>query len=553
MISIRYKLLIVVIPVFIVVMIFLTIISVGFARAGITKIASEFLGYKMTQVVARANSEVENLKSSGFEGNEDFAREVKKSVEQYAASISKSDIESFAAIDSKGIVRLSTDSFMPIGQEAQFFNIIKSSDNNWVTFKNNQMDKVGYYKYFPEWDYYFLISVYSSMFFKDANTIFNNSIMILIISIIILSLILFIFINYTLNPMNSIVQTMKDIIKINDLTKRVGIKYNDEIGEMAYTFNNMLEELSNAYTTIKEYAYKSVLAQKKEERVKVMFQKYVPQDVVNEIVQNPDRALVGKNSNLTVLFSDIRSFTTISESMTPEKLVESLNRYFTIMVDIIYQRRGVIDKYIGDAIMAIFGAPKVYGDDVQQAVLSGLEMLESLEKFNEKQRSIGSKEFKIGIGINYGPVTVGNIGTSQKMDYTVIGDAVNLASRLEGLTKEYHTEIIISEGTFEAVKDYFYVREIDRVRVKGKLKPVKIYQPARQLTNLQKQAWTLYNQGVRLFLLRQWDEAQRNFIKSLDLLGGNDFLSEKYLEDIKQCRITPPEPDWDGTTTMTHK
>ena len=539
-------------------MIILTVLSVGLARVGITKVATEFLGYKINEIVQKANNEMKSLESLKFDDNSEGSRinfedEIKNSVESYAASITKQDIESFIAIDSDGTVILSTDPFYDPGDEVDFFDIVKSSESNWISFTNNGIDKVGFQKYFEPWDYYFLLSVYSPMFYKDANAILRNSVIVLILSILFMGFIIYLLINFILTPLKVIVSTMNDIIKLNDFSNRVPVEFNDEIGEMAFTFNNMLDELESAYNTIKEYAYKSVLAQKKEARIKTMFQKYVPQDVVNAVVHNPDSALVGKNSNVTVLFSDIRSFTTISESMSPEKLVDSLNRYFTIMVNLIYNRRGVIDKYIGDAIMAIFGAPKEYGDDVQQAVLAGLEMLDNLEQFNSEQRKIGFKEFHIGIGVNYGPVTVGNIGTSQKMDYTVIGDAVNLASRLEGLTKEYQTPLIISEGTFQAVKDYFYVREIDRVRVKGKLKPVKIYEPARKLHTKSKAAWKSYNSGVRLFLEQQWNEAEKLFLKARALLDDEDFLSEKYLKDIKYYRENPPEKDWDGTTTMTHK
>jgi len=533
-------------------MILLTLISYGFAKNGITKVATDFLGYKINEIIQKAANETENLKSSDFKDDQSFIEEVKNGVQEYARSITKNNIESFIAIDKNGIVKLSTDDFLSPGKEIDFLYKFSSEKSSWITFNLNGLNKVGFYKYFPEWDYYFLLSVYSSMFYKDANNLFTNSIIILMITIFLMIILIFLFINFILKPLKNIVGTMKDIIRLNDLKQRVPVQYNDEIGELAFTFNSMLTELEGAYNQIKEYAYESVLAQKKEERIKTMFQKYVPQDVVNQIVSNPDAALIGKNANITVLFSDIRSFTTISESMQPDVLVDSLNRYFSVMVDIIYKRKGIIDKYIGDAIMAIFGAPKEYGDDVQQAVLSGVEMLEKLDIFNKQQRERGLKEFNIGIGINYGPVTVGNIGTSHKMDYTVIGDAVNLASRLEGLTKEYHTKLIISEGTYDAVKNFFYVREIDRVRVKGKLKPVKIFEPARSLSNNQKKAWQMYNNGVALFLERHWGESEKLFLKALDILT-DDYLCQKYLLDIKTFKENPPDDDWDGTTTMTHK
>lgn len=552
MFSIRYKILIIVIPLLMGSMVILTIISIGFSRNGINKIAKEFLGYKINEIIQKCNNDIQDVKELGHY-DEEMIRALKIGIEEYSSSIIKKDIESVVAIDSKGIVKMSTDPFLQVDDEVDFFHKMQYSDRDWITFEVKNFKKVGFYRYFEEWDWYFLLSAYTHLFYKDANLITIYSIIILIASIFIMIILLFLFINYILLPLKNVVSTMTDIIKLNDLSSRVPVKFNDEIGELAFTFNTMLKELELAYNQIKEYAFQAVLSQKKEERIKNMFQKYVPQDVVNEIVQNPDQALIGKNAKVAVLFSDIRSFTTISESLSPEVIVDSLNRYFTIMVDIIYNRRGVIDKYIGDAIMAIFGAPKEYGDDVQQAIYAGLEMLEHLKLFNEEQKAKNRPEFKIGVGINYGEVTVGNIGTAQKMDYTVIGDSVNLASRLEGLTKTYNISIVVSEGALEAAKNYFYFREVDRVKVKGKLKPVKIYEPARKLSSDEKKSWGLYNKGVNLFIGRRWEESEKHFLKALDLLGGNDYLTMKYLEDIRYYRINPPEKDWDGTTTMKYK
>lgn len=554
MFSIRYKILFVILPLFIVSIIIITVFSLGFARNGIDKIAKELLGYKINQIIQKALNDIQNLDQlelTEFEKNI-YLESIKENLLNFCKRITKPEIESVIAIDSKGIVKLSTDMFLKPGANINFFNNIQYSEKGWIRFKVHGLEKVGFYRYFKEWDWYILLSVYSKMFYKDANKIVQNSIFILIISVIILGIIVYFVINYLFSPLKNVIDAMNDIIKMNDLSKRVPLLYHDEIGELAFTFNNMLQELENAYNQIKEYAYQSVLAQKREEQIKLMFQKYVPQDVVDTIVHNPDRVLEGMDKNVAILFSDIRDFTSISETMSPNMLVESLNSYFTTMVDIIYKRKGVIDKYIGDAIMALFGAPKEYGDDVQQAILAGLEMLDALEIFNKSQREKKRKEFKIGIGINYGIATVGNIGTAQKMDYTVIGDAVNLASRLEGLTKEYKVPIIVSDSARIAAKDYFYFREIDRVRVKGKVRPVKIWQPARELTELQKKAWRIYNNSVSLFLERRWQESEDGFLKVLEILK-DDYITLKYLEQIKLFKKNPPPENWDGTTTMTHK
>jgi adenylate cyclase len=204
-----------------------------------------------------------------------------------------------------------------------------------------------------------------------------------------------------------------------------------------------------------------------------MFGKYVNPKVVDQILENPPE-LGGVDKNLTVFFSDIRGFTTLSESMTPQDLVNHLNIYLTAMTDIILEFDGTLDKYEGDAIMCFWGAPVDQADHALRACKAALRQLTALEKLNEQWPP--EKRINIGIGLNSGIMTVGNMGSIGRMDYTIMGDQVNLGARLEGTNKAYKTQIIISEFTYGMVKDHVVVRELDNIRVKGKNKPVLIYE-----------------------------------------------------------------------------
>jgi class 3 adenylate cyclase len=277
--------------------------------------------------------------------------------------------------------------------------------------------------------------------------------------------------------------------------------------------------------------------------------------------------LVGDNRNLSILFSDIRSFTTISEGMAPDDLVNSLNRYFSGQVDIIYNRKGIVDKYIGDAIMAFWGAPEKHDDDALQSVLAGLEMMEALTAFNANQRKLGKPEFHIGVGINFGEVTVGNIGSERKMDYTVIGDSVNLASRMEGLTKTYHSELLITEFVYEEVQrtrkstpnaPALYFRLLDTVAVKGKTKGVKIYTVKRSVTQVEAAAWPVHNQGMELYYRRSFREAAEKFREAYRLLardpvGFKDPNAESLYRRCAEYSSNPPPQGWDGVEVMKNK
>jgi class 3 adenylate cyclase/HAMP domain-containing protein len=406
--------------------------------------------------------------------------------------------------------------------------------------------------YFTPFQWWILLTEKTDAFYRDVDSITIQTIIIIGAASAAAVLMLFFFAKLLTDPLGKVVKTMDRIIGSTDLSARVDVEYQDETGQLAHTFNLMISELEKAYTQIKHYAFDAVLARKKEQRIRQIFQKYVPKDLIDKFFAAPESMLVGDNRDLAVLFSDIRSFTTISEGMAPDDLVNSLNRYFSGQVDIIMNRNGIVDKYIGDAIMAFWGAPVKHDDDALQSVLSGLDMIETLQGFNETQRNLGKPEFRIGIGINYGTVTVGNIGSERKMDYTVIGDMVNLASRMEGLTKPYQQEILISETIYREIKGKLPTRLLDTVAVKGKTQGVKIYTVKRSLAGSEEKAWAVHNAGMEVYYRRSFGEAAAKFQEVLTLLPG-DFIARVLLARCKNYALTPPPEGWDGVEVMKTK
>jgi class 3 adenylate cyclase len=216
---------------------------------------------------------------------------------------------------------------------------------------------------------------------------------------------------------------------------------------------------------------------KERDFVKDTFSRYVSKQVADEILENPSHIVPGgKNLEVTVLFSDVRGFTTFAESRPPEEVISHLNEYLSAMVDVIFKYEGTLDKFIGDAVMAVFGSPIAHDDDPMRAVKTALEMQSRLMELNSRWAQQGKETLEIGIGVNTGEVIAGNIGDIRRLEYTVIGDNVNLASRIEGLTKEYHCPIIISDSTYAKVKDKVSVKNIGHVPVKGKSQEVEIYE-----------------------------------------------------------------------------
>jgi adenylate cyclase len=301
--------------------------------------------------------------------------------------------------------------------------------------------------------------------------------------------------------------------------------------------------------------YRYVTEEREKKKIRGAFQYYLTPSVVNEILKDPAKLkLGGDKKHLSVMFSDIRGFTTISEKLSPEELVRLLNEYLTAMTDIVFKYEGLLDKYIGDAIMAVFGAPLEQPDHALRACRTGLEMMAKLQELRAKWAAEGRPDVDIGVGINSGDMVVGNMGSEMRFDYTVMGDSVNLASRLEGTNKEYGTHIILSEFTYEIVKAELYCRELDAVRVKGKKRPVRLYELLGERRDAaQWQPWVEpFETGLAEYRAGRWDEAMAAFNKVQEIRPG-DYPAQLYVERCTALKAHPPEGEWDGVFTMTKK
>lgn len=297
----------------------------------------------------------------------------------------------------------------------------------------------------------------------------------------------------------------------------------------------------------------------KEEREKRMvrqtFSLYVPRSVVEEMLAHPERLkLGGEKKELSVFFSDIRGFTTLSEKLPPEELVPQLNEYLTRMTQVVFDHQGTLDKYIGDAIMAIFGAPLTQEDHAARACATALDMHKILKELHQEWQDQGRPVLQIGIGINTGTMMVGNMGSERRFDYTVLGDNVNLASRLEGLTKKYGVTIVVSESTWEAVDGAFVGRELDVVRVKGKLNPVGIYElmGRKEEADRYREPLEAYAEGVRRFRGGHWQDALTIF-KEVEKWWPGDPPSQLYQKRCSELLENPPREEWSYVTVLDSK
>jgi adenylate cyclase len=303
-------------------------------------------------------------------------------------------------------------------------------------------------------------------------------------------------------------------------------------------------------------SFRMIREERAKRQIRKSFSQYLSPGVIDLIEKDPEKYIRpgGEMKELSIMFSDIRSFTTLSEGLSPDDLVHLLNEYFGAMTEIIFSYQGTLDKYIGDAIMAFWGSPYPQQDHAFRSCSCALEMVRGLEKLNVKWRNEGRPPIAVGIGLNTGLVNVGNMGSDRRLAWTVMGDNVNLASRLEGITKQYHSKLVISEATYREVASQFVCRELDKIKVKGKNQPVNIYELLDVAAESPKYETLLrqFDHAMAAYREQDWQEAADRFAQILTIYP-DDGPTQAFLERAEEFIEEAPQADWDGVYVMKTK
>ena len=566
--SIRLKIIMIMVPILLFALMLTSTISSLYTKAGLEKLAIQSYSFKSHQFEQFINEQWNLLQENDLSDQESFVQVFYDSLRTHAFALLENKAEMLFGFDKDTSEIIFNTSKMDI-QDSELkdlleqinINSLEGAETDKSTLSRDWIDNsfmigehafVGYYFIFPPKNFVVVVAITRAEFYQPIFDILIATAILMLITILISVIIIMQFSKTLINPLQSMVNSMKRIIDTNSFKERVEIKFNDEVGDLSQTFNVMVTELEQAYQQIKQYAFSAIVAQKNESKIRNIFQKYVPKNVVDNLVKDPTRLLLGENRHLSLLFTDIRDFTTISETYAPEELVLALNNYFGRIVDIIMDNDGIIDKYIGDAIMAFFGAPLELDNSPMNAVKAALKIEKSIDEFNKKMLEKKKPQFKTGIGINYGLVTVGNIGSDKKMDYTAIGDAVNLGARLEELTKMYAQTLIFSTSVRDAVQHEIPCRTVDIVQVKGKTTSETIYTSTSYMTETLAQIYEASNGAIALYKNQDFDKALRIFqqVKKFD---PKDFIADMYIERCQLFLKNPPAKDWNGVFIMTKK
>ncbi len=505
--------------------------------------------YASGLITVRQEAEAAGLISRLIEGREDAAI----SPELIFALVQNEDFDS-------ALVAFSTNENLSVSpEEGEVLLTLGEEENGVTSFAIAEIGGASYaYSSFLFEPFNWVVYVGESVnTFQRTQSIIRIVSTIVVIIVLTITTLLIVFLSRTITkPLTSMSYSIQEIIKdIPEIKTSVPILYDDESGILAQNFNSVFSALNRNYKQLKQYTYNNIVIQKRETRLKGIFQKYVPQTLIDRYVQRPESLLQSESRDIAVFFMDIRGFTSISEKLSAPEVVKMINAVFTEVVDQVNKHEGHVDKYIGDALMAIFGAPVHSKNDCAGAVNTALSVLELMPKLNASQEFKNYPTVDIGVGIHYGDAVIGNIGCDSKIEYTAIGDTVNAASRVEGLCKVYGQSLIISASVVKNLgKDLMQgwtTRFVDRVAVKGKKQALGLY------TVIQTKAYdsnglSLYNQGVKLYAGKKFDEAITTFKKAAQLIP-NDFLIDLFIKRCHELKSAKLPPEWNGVYIATSK
>jgi adenylate cyclase len=544
--SIRAKIILIVLPL-VVATLALTGVSSYFAASnGISRVAREFLAFKASELRKHAESQWTLLVENGLTGRPEMVAATREAVVAYAASLATSATELTAAFGVDGSVQVATGELeLSEGEREAVASLALAKSTDYLTVELGGLQRVAKGFWFEPFGWYVLVTEERSAFYASVNEIWVRTLIILGVSLAVAVALVLAFAGWLTRPLARVVASMREIITTNDLGERVEVEYRDEIGQLAQTFNLMVESLETASGQIRGYARASAISRTKENRFRNVFQMYVPKAVIDQHIANPGLGLQGENRVIAVLSSDIRGFTSISEPLQPDELVRQLNRYFALMVEVIDRHGGYVDKYIGDAIKALFGAPDRHEDDALRATLAAIEMAEALEGFNRGQQENGNPAWNIGVGVAYGVSTVGNVGCEKKMNYTAFGPMADFASELEGATKRYRVKCIVSEMVQRKVKDRLACRLLDFVPMGSAGRAVRIYTAKKSVEGVEREAWNLHNEGMEAYRARNFAGAALKFERVCALIE-NDAPGELMRERCRRYGRLEMPAGWDG-------
>lgn len=547
---IRVKLILAVLPPFLAALLLSGLGACLAARHGAIRAAEERLGLKARALEAYALSRWEPLSEEERSGRPDRAEASRQAVRVYAAALLRRESEMILAIDASGAVALQSGG-AGVGEEerAALAERLRQTPDGWMELQAGGVERVAQAFLFPPFGWQVLVSEEKAAVYRPVTRLMMQSAAVAAAAVLLVLALLLAGGGSLARILRQVTGAMDQLTGDAGLSNRVKANRRDEAGKLARAFNAMANRLEQAGGQARRQVAAATRARSREQAIRIVFQKYAPRQVVERFLGTPEPRLVGESRVVAVLSAGIHGFVRLSRELAPAEAVGLLNRCFGPMVEVIAGRRGLVDKYIGEAVLAFFGTPVQRADDARQAVLAALDLLQALEPLRREQESAGRPGFQLGIGLSYGAATVGHIGCERRMEYTVIGEVVDLASRLERLTAAYQQEILFSESVFARVRKSLPCRLIDKVQIDGRGRGVRIYTARRTLADPAREAWNHYHTGLRHYYRRDFQMAIQRFRMVQRLLAG-DPVSAMYIRRCTACLRNPPPPGWQGTALV---